>query len=110
MTLLRTIVILITAHLLAGHVHAIGCGEIVFDGQGAGQVVFSVAAHARKGATCAECHEWRGLMPPLFEMKVSGDNITMRSMEKGSSCGHCHDGSKAFSASAGLDCDRCHHK
>ena len=109
MHVVRMIVFVILCSF-AGYSSADECSDIVFEGQGAGQVVFNLQAHTAKGLTCASCHEGKGFSFALFEMKRGGDNITMRVMERGSSCGYCHDGKKAFSVTASLDCDKCHHK
>ena len=85
-------------------------GSVVFEGKGAGQVVYDAAVHAAKGYSCAECHESRGFSRALFDMKRGGDAITMRKMELGYSCGHCHNGQKAFAVTDPLSCERCHHK
>jgi len=95
----------------AGTASAGGCEDnIVFDGKGAGQVVFRSTTHTSKGITCSDCHEGRGFSFALFEMKKGSDVISMRKMEVGSSCGYCHDGKKAFSATDNLSCSKCHHK
>jgi len=96
---------------LAGNAYARRCVDnVVFDGKGAGEVVFDAVVHASKGLSCADCHEGRGLSFALFEMKKGADRVTMRKMELGASCGYCHDGRKAFSVTAGIDCSKCHHK
>ena len=97
--------------LPAGNVSSMGCSDnIVFDGKGAGQVVFNATVHTSKGIPCSDCHEARGLSFALFEMKKGSDTITMRKLRLGSSCGYCHDGKKAFSVTDYLDCSKCHHK
>ncbi|MHB8844952.1 MAG: c(7)-type cytochrome triheme domain-containing protein [Nitrospirota bacterium] len=101
--------------LLAGNASSRGCEDnIVFDGKGAGQVVFSVSAHTAKGISCADCHEGSGFSFALFDMKIGADAISMRKMQLGSSCGHCHNGKNsgknAFSVTNTLNCSKCHHK
>ena len=96
---------------ITGTAAADACDEnILFEGKGAGQVIFDMNVHLAKGLTCADCHEARGYSLALFEMKRGADAITMRKMELGSSCGACHDGTKAFSVSNNLSCSLCHHK
>jgi c(7)-type cytochrome triheme protein len=96
---------------LAGTVYAEGCGvNIRYEGKGAGQVVFDGTLHTSKGFTCSDCHEQHGFSTALFEMKTGANVITMRKMQLGSSCGSCHDGKKAFSATDYLSCSNCHHK
>lgn len=53
--------------------------------------------HASVG--CKECH------PNLFPMKKGITRISMDAIYKGSYCGACHNGKKAFSSS---ECSRCH--
>lgn len=63
-------------------------------------VNFSHQNHAKK-ASCNDCH------PGLFLMKKGSTKLTMDEMYKGSSCGACHNGKKAF---ASTNCARCHTK
>jgi c(7)-type cytochrome triheme protein len=63
-------------------------------------VNFSHQNHAKK-AKCSDCH------PGLFLMKKGSTKLTMDEMYKGSSCGACHNGKKAFAAT---NCARCHAK
>jgi len=58
---------------------------------------FNHERHAALG--CKECH------PGLFPMKKGVTRINMDAIYKGSYCGACHNGKKAFSSS---DCSRCH--
>jgi c(7)-type cytochrome triheme protein len=96
---------------LDGTVHAEGCGvNIIYEGKGAGPVVFDGTLHTSKGLTCSDCHERHGFSTALFEMKTGANVISMRKMQLGSSCGRCHDGKKAFSATDYLSCANCHHK
>jgi len=95
----------------AGNAHAGGCGvTIKYDGKGAGQVVFNGKVHTSKGLVCPDCHEGRDFLPALFEMKKGADLISMRKMQLGRSCGYCHDGKQAFSATDSFDCSKCHRK
>src|SRR6266568_823550 len=50
--------------------------------------------------SCNDCHN------QLFSAGPDNKRISMTQMEKGSSCGSCHDGSTAFSVKG--DCDKCH--
>jgi len=63
-------------------------------------VSFPHQTHAKK-FTCGECH------PKLFLMKKGSTKLAMDDMYKGTSCGACHNGKKAFSTSA---CTKCHAK
>jgi c(7)-type cytochrome triheme protein len=49
---------------------------------------------------CNECH------PDLFKAERGVNKATMEEMEKGQSCGACHDGSTAFGVAEA--CDSCH--
>lgn len=71
--------------------------EITYQVKQTGAVHFSHARHL-KGMQCDACH------PKLF---ATGPNrtFTMAEMEKGKSCGACHDGTKAFAIQ---DCGGCH--
>ena len=70
-----------------------------------GKVTFSHENHTeKKGFKCAECH------PKLFQMKKGADVITMETIKEGKNCGACHDGKKAFDASAPENCGKCHKK
>jgi c(7)-type cytochrome triheme protein len=62
-----------------------------------GKVVFSHRVH---GTRCNECH------PQLFQKKANSNHVSMKAMERGKSCGACHNGKKAFSVTG--DCVRCH--
>ena len=104
-------VLLVVLCSLPVKVHAEGCGVIViYEGKGAGQVVFDGKLHLSKKLTCADCHEGSAFSFALFEMKKGADAISMRSMELGRYCGHCHDGKQAFSTTDSLHCSRCHQK
>jgi len=72
--------------------------EIDYPGGGAGKVVFSHKFHT-DAYGCKECH------PRLFKPAKGNPTVTMAEMEKGKSCGACHDSKTAFSVS---DCDKCH--
>jgi c(7)-type cytochrome triheme protein len=85
---------------------AVPSGKTVeFDGKGAGKVVFTGKVHADKGLKCADCHQ-----SGLFKMKKGADAITMNDINAGKFCGHCHNGSKAFSAKDAANCSKCHKK
>ncbi len=78
----------------------VGGGDLPFDVKGAGKVVFRHEAHvvgAKVG--CKECH------PKLYLDVARSKPATMKQMEKGQSCGACHDGKRAFALN---DCTKCH--
>ena len=70
--------------------------------------VFSHKKHiTREKMRCTECH------PYVFLMKADNKaekerKLTMEQMNKGESCGTCHNGEKAFSVSAKDSCKQCH--
>ncbi len=91
----------------AGAANTEACDAVVvYDGKGAGQVVFDGQLHSLKGLTCAECHEPRMFSPALFEKRKGADEVSMRKMELGRSCGYCH----VVSMKDTLTCDKCHRK
>jgi len=95
----------------AASVMAEDCGmKVTYEGKGAGEVVFDGPLHSSKGFTCASCHDGLGLANPLFEMKKRGNNLSMRKMDMGRSCGYCHNGKNTFSTASMTDCSKCHHK
>ena len=71
--------------------------KVVLQTATVGKVVFSHSVH---GTGCNECH------PKLFEKKRSNSRISMKAMERGKSCGACHNGKRAFSVTG--DCVKCH--
>lgn len=94
--------ILATLALASSGAMALELKDVVYQTNGAGKVVFSHAAHlkaksAQGGkATCKSCHE---------DAKAPKIRATMADMEKGKSCGKCHNGQKAFSVA---QCTGCH--
>ena len=79
----------------------VGGGEVTFSPSGASDVVFSHEAHVTKHRQkCRDCH-YR-----LFTTKEQRKDVTMTEMQKGQSCGECHNGQRAFDVKA--NCNRCH--
>lgn len=72
--------------------------EVTFSVKSTGATRFSHNKHLAKSSNCAVCH------PSLFSTSKS-QRYTMSDMEKGKSCGACHNGTKAFSISK---CAACH--
>jgi len=72
--------------------------EMAYEGGGAGKVTFSHKFHT-EAYGCKECH------PRLYKPAKGNPTVTMAEMEKGKSCGACHDSKTAFSVS---DCEKCH--
>lgn len=76
---------------------------VVFDGKGAGTVIFAGKTHADKGYRCSDCHQTN-----LFKMNKGADLITMKDMQAGKYCGECHNGKRAFSVANAAECGKCH--
>lgn len=75
-------------------------GDVVFKEKETGNVTFSHGVHVDMFG-CDKCH------PELFPAdKVKRKKATMAGMEKGDSCGFCHNGNDAFSVAG--DCEKCH--
>ena len=92
------IVLMGTGSVLA----AVGGGDITLKNKG-GSVVFSHDAHVNgMSLACTDCHD------KLYLGKSQHKTATMKQMQKGKSCGACHDGKKAFSVKG--DCAKCHKK
>ena len=62
-----------------------------------GAVIFRHSIH---GTNCSMCH------PRLFQKKANSNHVTMKHMERGRSCGGCHNGRAAFSVTE--NCTTCH--
>ena len=99
----RSIIIVMAA--LTGWVtgaSALELKDITFDTPGAGKVVFSHKNHLTKkteksaNISCKACH---------VSLKKSTLHTSMADMEKGKSCGKCHDGKTAFNVTK---CTGCH--
>jgi c(7)-type cytochrome triheme protein len=81
---------------------AVGGGDIILKNKG-GDVAFSHDTHVEGMAlACTDCHD------KLFLNKSQHKKATMKEMQKGKSCGACHNGKKAFSVKG--DCAKCHKK
>lgn len=79
----------------------IGGGDIKFRLQGTDDVTFSHDLHASgKGIKCRECHY------KLYTTVEGHKKSTMAEMEKGESCGLCHNGMQAFAVKT--NCIKCH--
>ena len=73
--------------------------ELIFTEKDAGNVTFSHAFHTTH-FTCVDCHT------SLYGTIRSAVKVSMQEMEKGKSCGGCHEGKTAFSVKE--KCDTCH--
>jgi c(7)-type cytochrome triheme protein len=89
---------------LAGSAYAVESGvTVTYTGRGAGQVVFDGTVHA-KGNSCDDCHEPSLILPAIYEMKKGSETITMNKIERGRSCGRCHE----VSMTDFITCSKCH--
>jgi len=80
-----------------------GGGDIVFKAEGMTDSLFSHEYHVGKAKKkCSECHY------QIFTTRAQHKAVGMAGMEKGKSCGACHDGKKAFSVTDKQNCKRCH--
>lgn len=71
--------------------------DFIFKVRETGPVTFTHKAHAGR-QSCKVCH------PKIYHY-VKAKHVGMAAMEKGKSCGVCHDGKTTFAVS---DCARCH--
>ncbi len=74
--------------------------DLIMASPRAGNIVFSHGVHMIFAEGCEECH-----LEPWPMKRSSSGTITMEPMYRGESCGVCHDGDRAFSAT---DCSQCH--
>ena len=89
-----------TAFSVAGDCARCHAGDMLFKYKDIGNIGFSHTVHIEMLEGCDSCH------PDLFKAKRGANKATMEDMEKGKSCGACHDGSEAFSVAE--DCESCH--
>jgi c(7)-type cytochrome triheme protein len=81
---------------------AVGGSNVTLKNKG-GEVLFSHDAHvSAAGQKCTACHD------KLYTNVKQHKKVTMKEMQKGKSCGACHNGKSAFSVKG--DCARCHNK
>jgi len=74
--------------------------NVVYKIKGTADATFSHEAHlAKTGGKCKSCHNGTVITG-------SGKPVTMAQMEKGKTCGTCHNGKKAFSVAG--NCGNCH--
>ncbi len=95
---------LITGFLFSGiALGRIGGGDIAFTPNKVKEVNFSHDDHVGSiGLKCTECHD------NLYITKEKYKKVTMAQMQKGQSCGACHNGKRAFDVKA--NCNNCHKK
>jgi c(7)-type cytochrome triheme protein len=83
----------------------IGGGDVMFKGGNAGEVTFRHDSHSMDtGFKCTDCHD------SLYITKEKDKRVSMAQMEKGKSCGACHNGKKAFDVKLKSYCNNCHKK
>ncbi|MGA2959657.1 MAG: c(7)-type cytochrome triheme domain-containing protein [Thermodesulfobacteriota bacterium] len=85
----------------------VGGGDIKFEAKSSnlGPVTFSHENHVNVAKNkCTDCHT------KIFPMKKQDLKMTQASFGEGKFCATCHDGKKAFSATAQADCEKCHKK
>jgi c(7)-type cytochrome triheme protein len=85
----------------------VGGGDIKFEAKGSdlGPVIFSHEYHVNKAKNkCTDCHV------KIFPMKKQELKDAQAAFGEGKYCGSCHNGKKAFSATAKADCSKCHKK
>lgn len=81
----------------------VGGGDITMKGGKAGDILFSHGAHVDgAGVDCRACHA------DLYTSSRQHRKVSMKEMQKGKSCGACHNGKKAFSVKE--NCSNCHKK
>lgn len=81
----------------------VGGGDVTLSVPKGGNVTFSHDAHvANAGLVCTQCHD------KVFVTQGKHQKATMKDMQKGKSCGACHNGQKAFSVKE--SCESCHKK
>jgi c(7)-type cytochrome triheme protein len=81
----------------------IGGGDITFQVEGMASALFTHDAHVGKAKLkCAACH------PALYKNRTQHSVVGMAGMQKGKSCGACHDGKKAFGVVEKENCEKCH--
>jgi len=80
----------------------VGGGDVTLKNKG-GDVTFSHENHVTgMGLKCTQCHD------KLYTDAKQHKKTTMKAMQKGKSCGACHNGKTAFSVKG--DCAKCHKK
>ena len=78
--------------------------KITYQVEATGQVEFSHYSHLEAlGKNCPTCHN------TIFNIVAEKNPaFTMADMEKGKSCGACHNGTKAFAVKDKANCSTCH--
>src|SRR5574340_762954 len=96
-----TLPVIILAIFILSAALAVDIPDVTFKTKEAGKVIFSHRAHLKqKGLkdNCKSCHK------TIYDLRKKA-SFTMADMEKGKSCGACHNGKGAFGIS---ECTKCH--
>ncbi|MEQ8765422.1 MAG: cytochrome c3 family protein [Planctomycetota bacterium] len=72
-------------------------------------VLYSHDDHIGYGYKCEDCH---GGEQPLYEQEIGANVFTMKDINSGKSCGHCHNGKTEWKGGTVYaprrNCERCH--
>ena len=100
---MRILMVVVMVLLAAQQAFAvIGGGDIAMKNRG-GTVTFSHDAHVNAaGLKCQDCHA------KLYTNVKQHKRVSMKGMQKGRSCGACHNGKAALSVKG--NCTKCHTK
>jgi c(7)-type cytochrome triheme protein len=83
----------------------IGGGDITFTAPGMPDVLYSHEVHVVNAKLkCTECHY------AIYTNHAMHKTVGMEGMQKGRSCGVCHNGKRAFSVTDKGNCKKCHSK
>lgn len=79
----------------------VGGGDVVINVERMKSVIFSHDKHVSdSGLQCTQCHD------KLYVTREKHRKVTMAQMQRGQSCGACHNGKKAFDVKG--NCETCH--
>lgn len=97
----RFLLVLMLIVALPSALYAVGMegfvDEVFLKTENVGKVRFSHSVH---GTGCVECH------PKIFIKENNSNQVGMKAMEKGKSCGACHNGKRVFTVAE--NCTKCH--
>ena len=99
---MRNLIVIVMLLVATPVLAVIGGGDITLKNKG-GDVMFSHNIHVdAMTLACTDCHD------KLYLSKSRHKTVTMKQMQKGKSCGACHNGKAAFSVTG--NCAKCHKK
>jgi len=102
MRFLSAVTIIVSVMASPVFASSVSGGDITLKNKG-GNVVFSHSVHVdRMAQACTECHD------KLYLSKGQHKKVSMKEMQKGKSCGACHNGKTAFTVKG--NCSNCHKK